>query len=1020
MAPRQPQPTLASLLLGISCKVLHVPATTLLDTLPISSISSDSRIFSDNGLFVALPGVASDGHNYLEKAIANGCVAVICQTGRVGASRLADLQNAVIIEVADTSLAYAAVAANYYHRPAEDMCFVGVTGTNGKTTITYLLEEVLLQNGLSVGVVGTVNNRYTLAGGTKKVLDTRFTTPEAFTLQGVLREMADAGVSHVVMEVSSHALQQARIGGITFAAAAFTNLTRDHLDYHQDMASYFQAKMKLFGEYLQDGGTAVLPCAKEGSASWEWLLPLHDLCANKGKRVIGWGENTRADIRLMDFQSDLDHTDVTVLTEGGLQRITTPLVGRFNVENILTVFGLGVAMGIDNRLICKALATAAGAPGRLEKVTTGSAWNSCGPVVLVDYAHTPDALEKVLTTVKDLPHRELICVFGCGGDRDKGKRPVMGDIAARLCDLVVVTDDNPRTEDPEEIVTQITAAIAPLLGPANMAEWLDKRKSGEGGFAVIRDRREAIRLAIKAAGPEDVVVIAGKGHETYQLTLQGKRFFDDRIEAKNALLSWTDELIATATNGVLHSGTKGRGLLGQVFTDSRVACENGIFVALRGENHDAHAYLEQAVSNGAACLVVDHIPAAFPTTEVSLIVVADTQRALGEMARFRRRQLGIITDQKIIGITGSCGKTTVKEMITAILARKWPAGPDYPTESVLKTKGNFNNLIGLPLSLLPLAVHHRAAVLEMGMNRPGELARLGEIAEPDVSCITNIHAAHLEGLGTIEGVAKAKEELFAATKSSGTLIVNIDDPLISKLSSGYEQGKLTFAASGEHMQEKPDFWPSGIFFETGGVITFTLHHHQQSAAIHLFTAGEHNVANALAAAAIAFASGATLAEIAAGLGDYRAPAKRMEILRSKFGFTILNDTYNANPASMAAGLKTLKQLATGSSLAIIGDMRELGESSVRAHFDIGGLIAQLDIEHVGIVGEFKNDVADGARAAGFPDERLRIFADKDGAVTWIKELVAAKKLGKDDLILVKASRSLRFETIVTELIEPAG
>lgn len=1001
----------------MSYKILHVPGTKHLDTLHISSITSDSRIFSSSGLFVALPGVASDGHSYLEKAIANGCVAVLCETGRVNSSRLADLRDAVVIEVSDTSFAYAAVAANYYQRPAEKLCFVGVTGTNGKTTTTYLLEETFLLNGWNVGVIGTVNNRYTLRGGTKKVLDTRFTTPEAFILQGVLREMVNAGVSHVIMEVSSHALQQARIGGITFAAAAFTNLTRDHLDYHPDMASYFQAKLKLFSEYLQDGGTAVLPYAKDGSTSWEWLRPLHNLCVKTGKRIISWGENDRADIRLTSFQSGLDHTDMAILTPGGSVSFSTPLVGRFNVENILTVFGLGVAMGIDNQVICQSLTMAVGAPGRLERVAIGSAWNSHGPAVLVDYAHTPDALEKVLMTVKDLPHRELICIFGCGGDRDTGKRPVMGEIAARLCDLVVVTDDNPRTEDPEEIVEQITAAIIPLCGAAKNPNWLYERKHGERGFTVIRDRRDAIHRAITAASPDDVVVIAGKGHETYQLTLQGKRFFDDRMEAKNALLSWTDELIATAVGGVLHPGAKGSGLLGQVLTDSRVACKNGIFVALRGENHDAHEYLDQAVRNGATCLVVDHIPAAFSSLEVSLVVVADTQRALGDMAKFRRRQLAFLADQKVIGITGSCGKTTVKEMITAILARKWPAGPDHPVDSVLKTIGNFNNLIGLPLSLLPLAMNHHAAVLEMGMNRPGELARLGEIADPDISCIINVHAAHLEGLGTIEGVAKAKEELFAATKSSGTLIVNLDDPLIKKLSAGYGQRKLTFAASGVHMQEKPDFWASDIFVETGGVITFTLHHQQQSAAIHLFAAGEHNVANALAAAAIGYAAGATLADIAAGLGDYRAPAKRMEILRSPFGFTILNDTYNANPASMAAGLKTLKQLATGSTVAIIGDMRELGETSGQAHFAIGGLIAELRIEHVGIVGEFKNDVEAGALASGLPCERIHPFADKESAVAWIKELVAAKKLGKDDLILVKASRSLRFETIVAELIE---
>ncbi|MFH0785185.1 MAG: UDP-N-acetylmuramoyl-L-alanyl-D-glutamate--2,6-diaminopimelate ligase [Pseudomonadota bacterium] len=1016
MSLHRPHPTLASLLLGLDYRTHNVHKDKPLNRLAITSISSDSRIAASGALFVALSGITHDGHDFLEKAVANGCVALLCEKGRVSAVRLRTL-NAVIVEVTDTSFAYAVVAASYFDRPADKLSCVGVTGTNGKTTITYLLEEIFLRNGWNVGVIGTVNNRYTLKSGEKKVLDTRFTTPEAFVLQKVLAEMVDAGVDHIVMEVSSHALHQSRIAGIVFDVAAFTNLTRDHLDYHWDMATYFRAKTQLFSDHLKDQGTAVLPFPKDGSDTWSWLKSLYDLCRSAGKNIIGWGENKKAEVCLRSFQSGIDRTDLIIETPKGLQELTSPLVGKFNVENILTTFGICLAMNIDEKLVCDALSLANGAPGRLERVSVESVWNSHGPSVLVDYAHTPDALEKVLLTAAALPHRELFCVFGCGGDRDNGKRPVMGAIAAQHSDVVIVTDDNPRTENPDGIISQILSGIVTICGEAKNSEWLGARCEKERGYVVIRDRKNAITEAIKAAGSEDIIVIAGKGHETYQLTLQGKRFFDDRMEAKNALFSWTDKLVTSAVDGTLHHGTKGRGLLGPVFTDSRLDTMNGIFVALKGEKHDAHDFLQQAIDNGAVCLVVDHVPAGMQNSEVSTIIVADTQQALGDLAGYRRRRLAQICDLPVIGITGSCGKTTVKEMATAILARKWPVGQDNPENSVLKTQGNFNNLIGLPLSLLPLSANNRAAVLEMGMNRPGELMRLGQIADPDISCITNIHAAHLEGLGSIEGVAHAKEELFTATKPSGTLVVNLDDPWVSKVAMKYRQNKVTFAVSGEKRQEKPDFWASDIFFETGGAISFTLHYHLQSTAIYLFTAGEHNVANALAAAAIAASVGASLEDIAAGLGDYRPPSRRMEMLRSKFGFTLLNDTYNANPASMAAGLKTLKQLAQKNAVAVIGDMRELGESSRQAHFAIGGLIAELAIEHVGIVGEFKHDVEQGALAAGFSSERLHTFTDKDGVVDWIKEMVAAKMLGKDDLILVKASRGLRFETIVAKLIE---
>ncbi len=1016
MPPRRSHPTLSALLADINFKVLYNPDQTSIDNLSITSVTADSRNKNSGGLFVALTGLENDGHDYLEQAVLAGCEAVLCASGKVSQNRAMSL-NIAVIEVADTNLAYATVAANFFQHPADKLRCVGVTGTNGKTTTTYLLEKIFLQNGWNVGVIGTVSNRYTLQDGREKILATRFTTPEAFTLQQVLREMVDAGVDHVVMEVSSHALDQARIGGLMFEAAAFTNLTRDHLDYHLHMSAYLQAKTQLFSTYLKTGGIAVLPCPKDISDDWSWLRPLYDLCMESGKPLIGWGENERAMIHLKNYASHLDCTDLLIATPSGERTLSSPLVGRFNVDNILTAYSLGLAMHIEEAVICEALASAIGAPGRLERVSVSSAWNSAGPVVLVDYAHTPDALEKVLLTAGNLPHRELFCVFGCGGDRDRGKRPIMGEIAARLADVAVVTDDNPRSENPQEIVSQIITGIPPLVCEERASDWLLHRRPKDHGYVVIADRRNAILQTVRAAGAEDIVVIAGKGHETYQLTSKGKRYFDDRMEAKNALLSWTDELVAAAVNGTLRRRRNQRGLLGQIFTDSRMGCNHGIFIALKGENHDAHNYLQQAVAHGAACLVVDHIPAEIAHADVSLILVADTQQALGDMARFRRRRLATICDQQVIGITGSCGKTTVKEMLAAILARKWPAGPDHPENCVLKTQGNFNNLIGLPLTLLPLTVNHRVAVLEMGMNRSGELQRLGEIAEPDISCITNIHAAHLEGLGTIEGVAKAKEELFQTTQASGTLVFNLDDPWVSRLINKYPQKRLTFATNSGDMAEKPDFWASEITSDARGAITFTLHYGEHSVPIHLLTPGEHNVANGLAAAALATAAGAELSEIAAGLGDYRPSAKRMEMLHSKGGFTLLNDTYNANPASMAAGLKTLRQLAKKKAVAIIGDMRELGDAAKEEHSAIGKLIAALSIDHVGIVGEFKRDVEQGALASGCPRERLHTFNDKDAAVLWAKEMIAAKILGKDDLILVKASRSLRFETIVEKLLE---
>ncbi len=1008
--------TLQALLQGVDYTYVKDSTIGCNTDISIDFVTSDSREVLTGALFVAITGLEFDGHDFVSSALANGCVAVICEAGRVDRQQLGEWDG-ILIEVEDSANAYGLIAANYYGRPAEKLILIGVTGTNGKTTVTFLLEQVLLHAGFKVGVIGTVNNRYVGESGEKVVLSTRFTTPEALLLQQLLCEMADAGVHYVIMEVSSHALAQNRISNIRFKAAAFTNLSRDHLDYHVSMGDYFSAKLKVFTEHMAGNGTAVLPVDSGGRDKQIWHESLVANCQIYCKNIIYWGEGDNADIRLLGYDSRLEKTALDVqLKEGKKIRLCSPLVGRFNIDNILTVFGLSSSLKIDFNMVVGGLEKAIGAPGRLERVVDLLDEPLKGPVVFVDYAHTPDALEQVLSTLASLPHGELFCVFGCGGDRDTGKRPVMGEIASRYSDVVIVTDDNPRTEDPNHIVAQILSGINMAEFDQMQAERMEKRISGHKSIVVEQDRENAIRLAITCAGNGDVVLIAGKGHETYQLSIRGRRFFDDMLEAKKVFCSWTNNRIAKSVGGKISGTGNNVQLLGEVTTDSRQASENSIFVALKGENFDGHEFGSQAVENGAVCLLVEkeiELPAG---TDVSQVIVSNTLTALGDMAAYRRKQLEKICNQTVIGITGSCGKTTVKEMVASILRRKWPEGPEYPEGCVLKTQGNFNNLIGMPLSLLPLNIKHRAAVLEMGMNQPGELRRHVKIADPDISCIVNIHGAHLEGLHSIEGVARAKEELFEGTKKSGILVVNLDDPRVSSLAGKYEHAKIMFTALEDNLHKKPDIWATDIDLKKTGVITFTLHYDKEKEDIHLYAAGEHNVSNAMAAAAIACSSGANIQEIAAGLADFRPPDKRMEMMRGKGGYNLLNDTYNANPASMAAGLKTLKQMSRKNCTVILGDMLELGETAREAHYELGQLIAELEIERIGLLGQFKEEIRKGALAGGVDSVNIRLFDEKQFAVDWVNELVAEKKLGQDDLLLVKASRGLRFETIVAELV----
>ncbi len=978
----------------------------------VSSVTADSREMCRDALFIALTGLVSDGHDYTEQAIRNGCAAIIVEDGK---GRIAAMEGVCVIEVADTRKVYAEVVAAYFNHPAKEMNFVGITGTNGKTTVTYLLESIFEKLSYSVGVIGTVNYRYRDRLGNKRVFPAPFTTPEPLILQKLLREMADEGVRYVLMEVSSHALAQERLGDVRYDVAAFTNLSHDHLDYHVNMDDYFSAKTRIFTDHLKEDGSAVIFFGgNTGEQENEWAKRMAGVCKKRGIGYIKAIGCKGGDVELLDMDARLDGTRFSLKTPQGDISVQYSLAGRFNVDNAMTAMSIALELGLDVHDIGCGLAAAGGAPGRLQHIMVGGE-SGIRPYVFVDYAHTPDALCKVLKTLKDLPHRDLICVFGCGGDRDKEKREVMGEIAAGICDVVIVTDDNPRSEAPEEILSQIGVGAKKTGMEKRSLSWQTQRSSGERGFLVHGCREEAISIGIGMASASDIVVIAGKGHEKYQLTREGKRFFDDCLEAREALISWDSSSILMAIDAE-KSGEMENTPFKEVSTDSRSLHPDDIFIALQGETFDGHDFLEQAIAAGAGALVVSKSYATETPEHVHVFRVEDTQVALEDMARYRRGLLQTLTGPVVAAITGSCGKTTVKEMTAAIFEERWVDGPEVPAGRVLKTRGNFNNLIGLPLSLLPLAARHKAAILEMGMNRPGEIARLTEIAHPDISCIVNIHAAHLEGLQSIDGVARAKEELFAGSSSESILVVNLDDIRVRECAAKYQQKKISFTATPEGLVYTPDLWATDISLSPSDGLRFTLHIGQVESEVELDMPGEHNVSNSLAAAAIAHAAGIGIEEICTGLARFRAPDKRMVLLQSRLGYSVINDTYNANPASMAAGLATLEQLTSGTRVAILGDMLELGAASAAAHRELGERVVERGVRYLALVGEYADEVVKGALAAGMDHDALRRCDEKKEVLSWIRSLHDAGKIQKGDWLLVKASRGMRFETIVSQLL----
>lgn len=482
---------------------------TGLSDVPVTGITYDSRRVEAGNVFVALPGARTDGSRFIAEAVRNGASVVVTQAGEVPSSP------ATVVRVADSRKAMARMAANYFDHPSAAFKMIGVTGTNGKTTTTLLIESILKSAGHSVGVLGTLSYRW---GDKSRAAG--MTTPESLDLQRLFHEMRGDGVTHIVMEVSSHALAQGRVAECAFDAAVFTNLSQDHLDYHATMESYFGAKSLLFSDYRKPGSVAVI----NGDDDFG-----RRLVETTGVETWSYSAGT-GDARVAVLSAELTPSgiDARLSRPNGSIEIRSPLIGRLNLYNILAAVATSVAIGISEAAIREGVAALASVDGRLQRVPSAG----MGFEVVVDYAHTPDAMEKSLGCLREMTRGRLLVVFGCGGDRDRSKRPLMGKVAGALGDLVIVTSDNPRSEVPEKIIEEIVPGVQ-AAGLERIAS--TELANGTRGYAVVADRKAAIELALTWARPGDTVFIGGKGHETYQIVGSKVLPFDDRLVVREYL-----------------------------------------------------------------------------------------------------------------------------------------------------------------------------------------------------------------------------------------------------------------------------------------------------------------------------------------------------------------------------------------------------------------------------------------------------------------------------------------------------
>lgn len=950
----------------------------------VTSLHYRAQDVLEGGLFIAVPGYLADGHDFIDLAIQRGAAAVVSEKPvEIPLPHL---------KVTKTRTALARMAARFYGDPSEKLCLVGVTGTNGKTTTSYLIEGILKAAGFNTGAIGTINYRF---GDVH--FENPVTTPESLDLQRILAEMVKHDVTHVVMEVSSHGLDLGRIERCAFDVGVFTNLTQDHLDYHKTMEAYWECKKRFFTHYLSKGPKAGKTVAVVNAETHRGL----ELAATLKTPVLTVGSQKDNAVWPEAVQLNLEGISGGLWVCGSRVVLESSLVGRHNLENILCAAGVGAALKLPQECIGRGISLTRRVPGRLEAVPDAGDRS-----VFVDYAHSPDAIEKVLRTLKSLTSGKLICVFGAGGNRDRGKRPKMGEISGRLADFTIITSDNPRSEVPDEILREVATGIEPLRRCYQKKD-IDRGYPGDG-YCLEPDREKGVRLGLKLAGSADAVLIAGKGHETYQVMGPVTIPFDDRkavakaaaylegARAKEAF--WTSALIAEAAGGNVISPFEGEPV-SRVEIDSRTLQPQSVFVAILGERHDGHRFIEAVVEKGARMLVVreDRIEGLpiekLRQKKVGIVAVPDTARALGDMAACVRSRLPV----SVVAITGSNGKTSTRKMCAGIAQAK---------DFVLSTEGNLNNEIGLPLTLLKLRSFHQWAVLELGMNHPGEIRRLSEICRPDIAVITNIGPAHLEGVGSMDGVVAAKAEVVEHLHPKGALVLNADCGYSMSLAKKLNRPAFFFGRSSQaHVRAT---WVK----PTQEGIRFVLESPAGAAEVRLPVPGAFMVSNALAAAAVGYLIGISLEDIRGGLESFTPIAGRLLARRTRRGVNLVDDTYNANPSSMKAALDTVKAMAKGKKTVFVaGDMFELGAESARLHEEVGRHAAMDGFSRVYASGSFAAALAAGALSGGIEKDHVVIGPKED----LIDRLL--RDLEPEDWVLVKGSRGMAMETVVSALLK---
>ena len=921
-----------------------------------SGLSFNSADCKKDYIFFAIKGTKSDGNKFINDAIKKGATIIISE------KKFEGIKNKVLF-LRSKNVRKLLSELSYKITKNKPKNLIAVTGTNGKSSIADFYFQLLNLSNKKVASIGTLGIR--TKNNLKKVSNT---TLDPIGLSKILNDLKKQRIDNVILEASSHGLKQNRLDGLKFNTAIFTNLSHDHLDYHKTFNDYLKSKLYLFEKLLKPRGNIITD-----SKIPEYKNLKKISLNNKFNLQVLSKSNNGIDIYSHQFKDDKQIIEITHNQKH--YKLQTDLIGKIQLKNLFMAMLAAKKSNLKFDKIVKLASRVKSVSGRFEKI--GTLKNKSK--VILDYAHTPDALNTCLSNLKEqFENKRIFIVFGCGGNRDKDKRPMMGKIANQYCDRVYLTDDNPRDENPKKIRLVIKKTI-------------DKSKVFE-----ISSRSKAIHKAIFDLKTGDILVIAGKGHEETQDYGKFVNKFSDRLEIlkniklKNKILSTNlkiNILKEISNSPQINPNIK----INNASINSKTINKNDIFFAIKGNNKDGNLYVNEAFQNGASLVIANN-----QKKSKKKIIVDNTLQLLTEASSKLRENLS----SKIISITGSCGKTSLKELLGKTLSK---------ISNVTYSPKSFNNKFGVPLSLFNLRKNDEFGIFEIGMDKKGEIDYLSKIIKPDVGVITNISYAHIKNFKNIHQVALAKSEIINNIKTNGFLVLNQDDKfynLHKKIAKKKKINILTFSLKNKSadiflkkiVKEKSKY---KIFVNINKIQTY----------FYVRSIFENNLKNLLAAIAIISIFKDTQKldkniffdyEIAKGRGDIT------KVKLNKKSIYIVDESYNSNPLSLKSAIKNFDELKIDNSKKklILGDMLELGNFSKKLHLEVGKEINKTSLKNINVVGKhilhtYKN-----------LDKHRRgvILKDKSKIIDLIKN-----DLNNNDYLMIKGSNSTGLNNLVNKL-----